>query len=191
MDLKLQIERKKIYSQKSNYYIIWLLNNQAIGHSNTNSIRFGESATMHLHIWHNKTRKTGLGMSSISDSWYGFAQNSKTLEAYTEAVNKEELPILKGFVLSKEDLIVREHILNIMCHFETRWKDNNLKFSALEKCLDRLKEMENDGLLIIDPKNEKLRLLEHARPYVRNVCIAFDLHLIQKKPQTKVFSMTI
>ena len=112
---------------------------------------------------------------------YGFAQNSKTLEAYTEAVNKEELPILKGFVLSKEDLIVREHILNIMCHFETRWKDNNLKFSALEKCLDRLKEMENDGLLIIDPKNEKLRLLEHARPYVRNVCIAFDLHLIQKK----------
>ena len=151
--------------------------------------------TLHRNFMGYTANKTqlmiGLGMSSISDSWYGFAQNIKTLEAYTEAVNKGELPILKGFVLSKEDLIVREHILNIMCHFETRWKDNNLKFSALEKCLDRLKEMENDGLLIIDPKNEKLRLLEHARPYVRNVCMAFDLHLIQKKPQTKVFSMTI
>ena len=59
----------------------------------------------------------GLGMSSISDSWYSFAQNVKTVEEYQELVNKGEFPLLRGHLLTKEDLVIREHILNIMCHF--------------------------------------------------------------------------
>lgn len=89
---KLQIERKKIYSQKSNYYIIWLLNNQAIGHSNANSIRFGESATMHLHIWHNKTRKTGLGMEFLHLTIPFYYENLNLKKLICEPYSKNRAP---------------------------------------------------------------------------------------------------
>ena len=55
----------------------------------------------------------GLGMSSISDSWYAFAQNEKTIEDYTAKVNQGIIPIFRGHLLTKQDLIIRKHILNI------------------------------------------------------------------------------
>lgn len=61
----LQLELSKPYSQKNYYYIIWLLNNEAVGHSNVNHIVFGESATMHLHLWDNAIRKNGLGLKFL------------------------------------------------------------------------------------------------------------------------------
>lgn len=131
----------------------------------------------------------GLGMSSISDSWYSFAQNVKTVEEYQELVNKGEIPLLRGHLLTEEDLVIREHILNIMCHFETSWAEERLRFPELKGCLERLKEMEKDGLVEISENG--LKLPEAARPFVRNICMAFDLHLIRKKPTTRVFSMTI
>jgi len=131
----------------------------------------------------------GLGMSSISDSWYSFAQNVKTVEEYTEIVNEGRIPIFRGHDLNAEDLVIRKHILNIMCHFETNWEANELKFPELEECIERLKEMEQDGLVTITENG--LSLPEHARPFVRNVCMAFDLHLIRNKPTTRIFSMTI
>ena len=131
----------------------------------------------------------GLGMSSISDSWYSFAQNVKTVEEYTEIINEGRIPIFRGHDLNTEDLVIRKHILNIMCHFETNWETDELKFPELEECLERLKEMEQDGLVSITENG--LSLPEHARPFVRNVCMAFDLHLIRNKPTTRIFSMTI
>lgn len=131
----------------------------------------------------------GLGMSSISDSWYSFAQNVKTVEEYQSLVNQGEIPLLRGHLLSEEDLVIREHILNIMCHFETSWKEDRLKFPELNDCIERLREMEKDGLVIMT--EDGLKLPERSRPFVRNVCMAFDLHLVRKKPSTRVFSMTI
>jgi oxygen-independent coproporphyrinogen-3 oxidase len=131
----------------------------------------------------------GLGMSSISDSWYSFAQNVKTVEEYQDIVNQGEIPLLRGHLLSEEDLIIREHILNIMCHFETNWSEDRLQFPELDACIERLREMESDGLVILTENG--LKLPETARPFVRNVCMAFDLHLIRKQPSTRVFSMTI
>ena len=131
----------------------------------------------------------GLGMSSISDSWYSFAQNVKTVEEYIEIVNEGRIPIFRGHDLNAEDLVIRKHILNIMCHFETNWEADNLKFPELTECLERLKEMEQDGLVTITENG--LSLPEHARPFVRNICMAFDLRLLRNKPTTRVFSMTI
>lgn len=131
----------------------------------------------------------GLGMSSISDSWYSFAQNVKTVEEYQELVNKGEFPLLRGHLLNEEDLVIREHILNIMCHFETDWSDSRLQFPELNDSLKRLEEMEKDGLVVLTETG--LSIPEKARPYVRNICMAFDLRLLRNKPTTKVFSMTI
>jgi oxygen-independent coproporphyrinogen-3 oxidase len=131
----------------------------------------------------------GLGMSAISDSWYAFAQNEKTVPEYEVRANSCELPIFRGHLLTDEDRIVRQHILNIMCHFETTWERQDSQFQELEECLLKLAEMEADGLVEIS-KN-KLVVPEHARPFVRNICMAFDLRLLREAPETRVFSMTI
>ena len=131
----------------------------------------------------------GLGMSSIGDSWYSFAQNVKTVEDYQVIVNKGEFPLLRGHLLSDEDLLIREHILNIMCHFETKWDTDRLKFPELKESLEKLQEMEKDGLVILT--EDGLTVPEKGRPYVRNICMAFDLRLIRNKPTTRIFSMTI
>ncbi|MBL4669309.1 MAG: oxygen-independent coproporphyrinogen III oxidase [Flavobacteriales bacterium] len=152
-----------------------------------------ENKTLHRNFMGYTASKTelmvGLGMSSISDSWYAFAQNVKTVEEYTEIVNKGLIPIFRGHLLSKEDLVIRKHILNIMCHFETSWEADEMKFTELTECLERLTEMKNDGLVNITKNG--LTLPEKARPFVRNICMAFDLQLIRNKPTTRIFSMTI
>ena len=152
-----------------------------------------KNKTLHRNFMGYTASKTqlmvGLGMSSISDSWYAFAQNAKTIEEYTELVNTGKIPIFRGHELNNEDLIIRKHILNIMCHFETSWTDTEMQFPELAACLERLKEMEQDGLVNITKNG--LTLPEHARPFVRNICMAFDLQLIRNKPTTRIFSMTI
>ena len=130
----------------------------------------------------------GLGMSSISDSWYAFAQNEKSVEDYTERVEKGELPIFRGHLLTDRDLIIRRHILNLMCHLETEW-NLGLDPEVRDQILGRLEEMFEDG--IIESQGNKLIVKESGRMFVRNICMAFDLRLIENKPETRIFSMTI
>ncbi len=131
----------------------------------------------------------GLGVSSISDSWYSFAQNEKTIEDYYTHLADNQLPIFRGHVLTPEDLIIRKHILNLMCQFTTSWKDKALDFPELPSVLASLEEMQEDGLLSI--QDETIIVTEKGKPFVRNICMAFDLRLIRKAPETKLFSMTI
>jgi len=152
-----------------------------------------QNKTMHRNFMGYTASKTqlmiGLGMSSISDSWYGFVQNSKNVEEYQVLANKGEIPVFRGHLLSREDLIVRKHILNIMCHFETDWENPESQFPELQECLNKLKEMESDGLVEIE--NNRLKVPEHSKPFVRNICMAFDLGLMRRAPQSRIFSMTI
>ena len=131
----------------------------------------------------------GLGMSAISDSWYGFAQNVKTVKEYQTLVNNGEIPVFRGHILTDEDLVIRKHILNIMCHFSTNWKAEEMYFEALPKSIRLLEEIASDNLIAID--SNSLNVAQQARPFIRNICMAFDVRLQRKKPETKLFSMTI
>ncbi len=131
----------------------------------------------------------GLGVSSISDSWYSFAQNVKRLEEYYDLLADEKLPIFRGHFLTSEDLKIRKHILNLMCQFETKWKTISTYFVEIPDIIIQLKEMENDGLVII--KKNGIQITEEGKPYVRNICMAFDLRLKRRAPETELFSMTI
>ncbi|MDB4293284.1 oxygen-independent coproporphyrinogen III oxidase [Maribacter sp.] len=131
----------------------------------------------------------GLGASSISDSWFGFAQNVKSLEEYQHLVSNAIIPIFKGHILTDEDQIIRRHILNLMCRFETTWGKWKLHFSEIEEVVARLHEMESDGLVTIT--ENKIKITEKGKPFVRNICMAFDLLLQRKAPETQLFSMTV
>ena len=130
----------------------------------------------------------GLGMSSISDSWYGFAQNEKTVETYTEKVNQGIIPIFRGHLLTETDLVIRKHILNLMCNLETEWNEG-LSKSIKNDIIERLQEIIDDGLVTIT--DSKITVKEEGRMFVRNICMSFDLRLLKNQPDTRLFSMTI
>lgn len=152
-----------------------------------------EDKKLHRNFMGYSSSKTqlmiGLGVSSISDSWYSFAQNVKNIEEYYEILKSDKLPVYRGHLLTNEDLIVRKHILNLMCHFETSWENPSNYVPDIPGILTQLEEMENDGLLILG--NNKILVTEKGKPYVRNICMAFDLRLKRKTPDTALFSMTI
>jgi oxygen-independent coproporphyrinogen-3 oxidase len=130
----------------------------------------------------------GLGMSSISDSWYAFAQNEKSIETYTEKVNQGVIPIFRGHLLTETDLVIRKHILDLMCHLETEWNDG-ISSKGKSNIILRLQEILDDGL--IEVSNDKIVIKEEGRMFIRNICMAFDLRLINNRPETRIFSMTI
>jgi oxygen-independent coproporphyrinogen-3 oxidase len=137
-----------------------------------------------------KTRlMIGLGASSISDSWYGFAQNVKNVEEYESLVSQGVIPIFRGHILNKEDQIMRKHILNIMCQFKTDWNEEEEAIIDFHKIVDNLSELQTDGLVVIDDRS--IEVTEKGRPFVRNISMAFDLKLHRKKPDTRIFSMTV
>ena len=130
----------------------------------------------------------GLGMSAISDSWYAFAQNNKTVEEYQKLVEEGIIPVVKGHLLSEEDLNIRQHILNLMCRLETSW-DLQTSFPELQNALEALKEMEADGL--VELSDSTIKITEKGRAFTRNVAMTFDLRMMRNKPETRIFSMTI
>ncbi|NAY92718.1 oxygen-independent coproporphyrinogen III oxidase [Muricauda sp. JGD-17] len=131
----------------------------------------------------------GLGVSSISDSWYGFAQNVKSVEEYEHLVSHGVIPIFRGHILNAEDQLIRKHILNIMCQFETSWVNSESEIIDFQKIIENLLEMESDGLVTVGPNH--IKVTEKGRPFVRNISMAFDLKLHRKKPETRIFSMTV
>lgn len=151
------------------------------------------SGTLHRNFMGYSASKTqamvGLGVSSISDSWYGFSQNVKDIESYYKLLNENTLPVYRGHILNEEDLIIRKHILNLMCRFKTTWTQDSLYFKELPDTIVRLKEMELDDLLIIN--SDSIEVTAKGQPFVRNICMAFDLLLKRKQPDTQLFSMTV
>lgn len=152
-----------------------------------------EKGTLHRNFMGYTPSKTqlmiGLGVSSISDSWYGFAQNVKSVEEYEHLVSHGVIPIFRGHVLSEEDQIIRKHILNLMCQFETDWKIGETRIADFQHIIENLTELESDGLVTIGAN--QIKVTPKGRPFIRNISMAFDLKLHRRKPDTRLFSMTV
>ena len=131
----------------------------------------------------------GLGVSAISDSWYAFAQNEKKLEDYLNAVGLGRLPVFKGHLLTTEDLVIRRHILNIMCTGQTTWNHHSEHSADLSTGIERLQPLADDGLITLNSSG--LKVTKTGMGFLRNICMALDARLWQDKPTTQLFSMAI
>jgi len=123
----------------------------------------------------------GLGVSSISDAGVAFAQNEKTLHDYYARIEREEMPVMRGYFLSEEDVAFRKYILDVSCKGKTMFKEEHLpilkkySFPELEKLqADNLVNWNEQGLTVTD-------LGWH---FIRNICKAFDLHLLRNMVAT-------
>ncbi|MFO7743875.1 MAG: oxygen-independent coproporphyrinogen III oxidase [Psychroflexus sp.] len=150
-----------------------------------------QNQNLHRNFMGYTTTKTdkmiGLGVSAISDSWYGFSQNHKNINEYYNSLTKNELPVSRGHILNETDLIIKRKILNLMCHFETDLE--GLDINTKLEIKNDLAEFESDELLTI--RDNMIKVKPIGKAFIRNVCMAFDLRLKAKQTQSQLFSMTI
>jgi oxygen-independent coproporphyrinogen-3 oxidase len=150
-----------------------------------------QTHTLHRNFMGYTTQQTelliGLGASSISDTWNAFAQNSKEVEAYQEAVWMGRLPVFKGHVLTDEDTAIRQHILNLMCQNSTSWQGKTPAY--LQDALVRLKAMEADGIVELD--SHQITVTEVGKPFVRNIAMQLDERYWHRQTTEPVFSKSI
>jgi oxygen-independent coproporphyrinogen III oxidase len=149
--------------------------------------------TLHRNFMGYTSRKSdlliGLGVSSISDSWDMFAQNAKTLPEYYKLLEENTLPIVKGHILSNEDLLIRQLILDLMCQFSTSlavYKKYDLHYAIFKS---KIKPLIEDG--IAEVLNDQLIITEAGKPFVRNVCMTLDAYLGAQTDNSQRFSSTV
>jgi oxygen-independent coproporphyrinogen III oxidase len=117
------------------------------------------------------------GVSAISAVNGTYAQNEKSLDPYYARIDRGELPVARGLVLSGDDLLRRDVIQRLMCDFaldlpalSARWDVDAAARLAPE--LARLGELERDGLLALTPQG--VQVSAKGRLLIRNVCMVFD-----------------
>ncbi|MEJ2882393.1 oxygen-independent coproporphyrinogen III oxidase [Pedobacter sp. GR22-6] len=129
----------------------------------------------------------GLGVSAISDTWNAFAQNVKVVEEYLHMVGKGQLPVVKGHLLHEEDLVIRKHIINIMCQGQTTWRMPGERNNSFFEGLERMRWLAQDGLVILS--EEKLTVTLLGKRFLRNICMALDARLHHSQPENQLFSV--
>lgn len=134
-----------------------------------------------------------MGVSSISSIHHSYSQNEKDIDGYYAAIKADRLPIIRGLALTDDDVLRREIIQQLSCHFKLDFKQIEKQFTinfseyfAIE--LKDLLPMQDDDLLTLSENS--IQVTPRGRMLIRNICMVFDLHLRQQKG-TQSFSKVI
>lgn len=130
----------------------------------------------------------GLGASSISDVYYGYAQNEKNIGKYEALIAKENLAMVKGHALTEEDLEIRMTILDLICR-KSATIPESIWDSLSETQHWNLLDMQNDELLTIADRT--IEISELGMNFVRNICSQIDLRLSSNRLKQPVFSKSV
>lgn len=127
-----------------------------------------------------------LGITSIGKVADSYSQNIKTIKEYTEVIESGHLPVFRGVALSQDDVLRREVINQLICHFELKFKDIENTFAIdfsdyFSDELKQLQEMEADALLKLT--KDKVLVLPEGKLLIRNICMVFDIYLKKNKEQ--------
>lgn len=112
-------ELNKPIKKKANYYILWLLNDEPIGHSNINKLVFGSHANMHLHMWRTDKRRTGYGLDlmKLTIPYYFENFGLKKLICEPYALNPAPYKVLK--ILGFEFIKAYDITPGVICFHQT------------------------------------------------------------------------
>jgi oxygen-independent coproporphyrinogen-3 oxidase len=129
---------------------------------------------------HAEADMVACGVSAISAVGASYSQNVKTLDDYYARLDQGELPIERGLLLTKDDLLRRGVIQMLMCDFEldigALEREHGIRFADyFAPELAKLEALAADGLVTHDAA--KVRVTPKGRLLIRNVCMAFDRYL--------------
>jgi oxygen-independent coproporphyrinogen III oxidase len=134
----------------------------------------------------------GLGLSSIGKVGDAYVQNFKTLPEYYAALDSGRLPVQRGVKLTKDDLIRRAVIQELMCHelidcaaIGARFDIDFKRYFSRE--LERLQELQALGLTYV--RSGCIGVTEAGRLLMRTVAMVFDAYRAPRT--TEVYSKVI
>ena len=120
------------------------------------------------------------GVSAIGKIGPVYSQNVKTLDEYYDALDRDELPVLRGIELTADDLLRRSIIQALMCHFEL--SIDSIEIAHLIKFdeyfaeeIEDLRAMEEAGLIKVSDK--WISVMPAGRLLVRGIAMVFDRYL--------------
>ncbi|CAK0757672.1 Oxygen-independent coproporphyrinogen III oxidase [Azospirillaceae bacterium] len=121
----------------------------------------------------------GLGASAIGALPQGYVQNAVGTNDYTQAIAENRLPIARGLLLSDDDRMRRDVIIELMCALTVDLEDvarrHHCPDSVFDADLPGLDRMVKDGLATIDGR--RITVPPAARPLVRIAAAVFDRYL--------------
>ncbi len=134
-----------------------------------------------------------IGVSAIGKVGPTYAQNHKPLAEYYDALDRGELPILRGLEANPDDLLRRSIIQALMCHFEVSIEALEIAHvidfqEYFKEEIPDLKAMEDAGLLRLSDR--WITVLPAGRLLVRAIAMVFDRYLRYAR-QTAKYSKVI
>lgn len=131
----------------------------------------------------------GLGLSSISSLPQGYIQNTLKMQDYKRALQEKASIARRGVSIENQDQMRRTLISELMCFYDADLKQIAEKYDTDEDFSDELKKLEplfKAGMIRQD--DAVLQVTESGRPYVRNICAAFDQYI---KDDAAHFSLAV
>ncbi len=138
----------------------------------------------------------GFGMTSISMLHDVYVQNQKRIKDYYRAIDAGKLPLEKGVSLSRDDILRRTVIMELMCQFRLSQDDLEDKYhlgfdldfdSYFSSEIPQLKALEADGLIKVF--DDGIEVTPTGRLLIRNIASVFDTYL--QKHSERTFSKSI
>ncbi len=121
-----------------------------------------------------------LGVSAIGKVGPTYSQNFREEDEYYAALDRGVLPIMRGMELDGDDLVRREIIQALMCHFSLDKASLDGAFgidfdSYFAAELAELAEYAREGLLTMSA--DRIAVTPKGRMLIRNICMVFDKYL--------------
>lgn len=126
----------------------------------------------------------GLGVTSIGKVANCYSQNVKTIEEYYALLDNNQLPVFRGVELNDDDLLRREVINQLICHYYLNFEEIEKQFeinfgSYFETELTQIHKMQTDGLVTLGDKEITVNPIGYL--LIRNICMVFDRYLAGSK----------
>lgn len=136
----------------------------------------------------------GIGLTSIGEGVAHYVQNFKEMSEYEAALDAGILPVHRGLELSRDDILRKAVIMQMMSNFKLDIKKIEqefcIKFSEyFADALVALRPFEEEGL--VEVFQDKITVNTTGTLLIRNIVMPFDAYL-QKIPESKRrFSKTV
>jgi oxygen-independent coproporphyrinogen III oxidase len=122
----------------------------------------------------------GLGVTSIGKVHDSYSQNQRNIDTYTQAIDENKLPILRGIILSEDDKLRRKVITQLICNFKLDIKQIEAEFDVLfdryfANELQQLETMQDDKLIQLS--KSEITVTAKGTLFIRNICMAFDYYI--------------
>ena len=136
----------------------------------------------------------GVGLTSIGEGVDYYAQNTKDMREYEDAIDAGKLPFERGIVLSEDDRVRQFVIMELMSNFKLDIKRFEKLFNIDFKtyfadAIVALKPFEDDELLSMN--DDFIECSQTGTLLIRNIAMPFDAYMKKHAANSKTFSKTV